>query len=135
MKGLHSHPCHGGTVPWIGHPFVLAWVKSTTATEKTAATAKTKADSSASLRMTNKRATASDNNLKNNSNVESWLGEGLHSHPCHDEAAPWMGHPLTGGWVEFSTATIDSLLRFGVTSKRATTTATAKLLWLGGGYG
>ena len=32
-------------------------------------------------------------NCKNNSKNNGWLVEGIHSHPCCDETAPWMGHP------------------------------------------
>src|SRR5260370_33749827 len=33
-----------------------------------------------------------------NGKSKSWLGEGVHSHPCHDETVTWMGHPSGCGW-------------------------------------
>ena len=33
-------------------------------------------------------------------NGKGSLGEGLHSHPWRDEAAPWMEHPFFMGLLE-----------------------------------
>jgi hypothetical protein len=52
------------------------------------AVAKKTADSSAALR-NDKQKTGN-----RYSNGKSWLGKGLHSHPCHDETVAWMGHPI-----------------------------------------
>jgi hypothetical protein len=34
------------------------------------------------------------------SNDKSWRGKFIHSHPCRDEAATWMGHSIGLGWVK-----------------------------------
>ena len=41
-------------------------------------------------------------NSKNNNNSKSWLGKDVHSHPCRDETATWMGHPSFCGWEDNS---------------------------------
>ena len=43
-----------------------------------------------------------------------WLGGGIHSHPCRDEAAAWMGHPVICGSSRKMRGLLHSALRAAV---------------------